>query len=204
MSIAYLAITFRLENILKELPRRRRILVDPGTPLYPVFRLERNPRGLPLRGETSRKIRTRILEIATRYRSPLVQIDYDARSSERADYLMFLRTLRDSLPPGTRVSMTALASWCLFDRWLADAPVDEIVPMAFRMGADGPRVRQRLNGGGDFLNHCRGAMGIITDEAIRVPPGRRVYIFSARRWNDARIKKAQQILRTRRRKDYRP
>ncbi len=84
--------------------------------------------------------------------------------------------------------MTALASWCETETWLADAPVDEIVPMLFRMGRGGDRLRGKLAAGGDFNDpRCRTAVGISTDTPVVVPPGRRVYVFNPRSWDAAAI-----------------
>ena len=67
-----------------------------------------------------------------------IQIDFDARSSEREFYRTLLRSLAQhtSLP----VSVTALASWCAGDRWLQDEPVVEVVPDVF------PDGRRRVAG----------------------------------------------------------
>jgi len=81
--------------------------------------------------------------------------------------------------------MTALASWCNTERWLASAPVDEIVPMLFRMGPTGENLKRRLAEGGDFAaRNCRNGIGVATDTPPdRLPSGRRVYIFSPRPWS---------------------
>ena len=48
-----------------------------------------------------------------------------------------LAEIRRALPLHTRLSMTALASWCDTESCLDDAPVDETVPMLIRMGRGG-------------------------------------------------------------------
>lgn len=117
-----------------------------------------------------------------------VQLDMEVRRSQRGALLDVLRGVRDGLRPGTRLSMTALASWCDGETWLAEAPVDEIVPMLFRMGRDGPRLRARLAAGEDFrLPACRTAVGVSLDAPTVVPPGRRVYLFNPRSWDDASL-----------------
>lgn len=117
-----------------------------------------------------------------------VQVDMEVRTSQRGALLDVLRGMRARLMPGTTLSMTALASWCDTESWLDQAPVDEIVPMLFRMGPGGLRLRARLAAGGDF-NHrrCRDAVGIATDTPAVVPPGRRRYIFHPRSWDAAAI-----------------
>lgn len=119
-------------------------------------------------------------------RATAVQIDFDARVSERAEYRKLLERLRARLPPGSTLGITALASWCLGDPWIRDLPVDEAVPMLFRMGPDGAEVRRYLERGGEFhVPLCRRSVGLSLDEPVlRVPGGlQRVYMFSPRRWD---------------------
>ena len=52
-----------------------------------------------------------------------VQIDFEVRASERQVLLDVLHDVRQGLPPGTFLSMTALASWCDTETWLDAAPV---------------------------------------------------------------------------------
>jgi hypothetical protein len=122
-----------------------------------------------------------------------VQLDFEVRASERAILLDVLADLRRALPRGTLLSMTALASWCDGEDWLSQAPADEIVPMLFRMGADGESLRNRLAAGGDFRDpRCRAALGVATDTpVVRAPPGRRVYLFSPRSWTAADFEAAR-------------
>jgi hypothetical protein len=98
-----------------------------------------------------------------------------------------LGDVRAGLPRGTLLSMTALASWCETEDWLAAAPVDEIVPMLFRMGPEGESVRAKLAAGRDFANpRCRTAVAISADTLLlRLPVGRRIYLFSPRSWTAA-------------------
>ena len=119
------------------------------------------------------------------------QGDMEVRQSQRRALLDVLDGMRAGLAPGTRLSMTALASWCDGEGWLTDAPVDEIVPMLFRMGRDGFRLRARLAAGGDFrLPPCRGAVGVSLDAPVTVPPGRVVYVFNPRSWDEASLSAA--------------
>ena len=113
-----------------------------------------------------------------------VQVDMEVRQSQRPALLDVLSGLRAALPPGTHLSMTALASWCETERWLAGAPVDEIVPMLFRMGRSGSRLRDKLAAGRDFAEpRCRTAVGVSLDAPAMVPSNRRVYIFNPKPWD---------------------
>jgi hypothetical protein len=125
-----------------------------------------------------------------------VQIDFEVRASERRVLLDLLGDVRRGLPSGTALSMTAIASWCDTEGWLEDAPVDEIVPMLFRMTEGGEALRKRLAAGGDFRNpRCRAALGVATDSPIgRAPPGRRVYLFNPRSWTAADFERARRAV----------
>jgi hypothetical protein len=112
-----------------------------------------------------------------------LQIDYDARASERPFYRALLTELRKStdLPIG----VTALASWCDGDSWLAGEPISEAVPMFFRMGRNeskGMPVRTAV---------CRSSIGLSTDERWpeRRPDGlrnpSRIYVFNPQVWTEA-------------------
>jgi len=95
--------------------------------------------------------------------------------------------VRAALPDSIGLSMTALASWCFGDRWLGRLPVDEVVPMLFRMGRDDRKIRGLLSSHGDVeCEACAKAVGLSTDEAPwRPPSARRLYLFCPERWNEA-------------------
>ncbi|MEG3178701.1 hypothetical protein U1872_20910 [Sphingomonas sp. RB3P16] len=133
---------------------------------------------------------------ATATPAPRVQLDFEVRKSERQILLQALTDLRRALPPKTELSITALASWCMDDDWLQSAPVDEIVPMLFRMQKDGPAIIKTLADGGDFRNpRCRAAVAISSDSPIaRAQPGRRVYLFNPRSWTQQSFRRAQHVV----------
>lgn len=145
--------------------------------------------GTPLRWTPGLRRRTSaaVLHYATRIPAPIVQVDFEVRASQRQVLLDVLGDIRHALPPKIRLSMTALASWCDGEDWLDAAPVDEIVPMLFRMGRGDAILLDRLAKGGDFRHpRCRTALGIATDTPVRrAPPGRRVYLFDPRSWTRA-------------------
>jgi hypothetical protein len=115
-----------------------------------------------------------------------------AKLSEREFYRAVLGDLRRMLPDTIRLSITALASWCLADNWLAGLPIDEAVPMLFRLGADRQHVLRHLQAGGDV--RCTAgpySVGLATDEPVpRVWSGRRLYVFSPRAWSPASVSMA--------------
>jgi len=161
--------------------------------LIPVIRIEVDKFSPPTLALSQR---TRVVEeIAAMGRAstvPAVQVDFDAKTSERAFYRAVLRDLRQELPATIHISITALASWCLADNWLDGLPIDEAVPMLFRMGADRQRVLLHLQTGGDVrCMPTQQSLGMATDEPLsRMPSGRRVYVFSPRAWSLASVRTA--------------
>jgi len=121
-----------------------------------------------------------------------IQIDFDATRSQRAFYRDLLTDLRGRIPNSMPLSITALASWCIYDDWIAELPVDEAVPMLFRMGRDSGAIAAYLQRDGDFASALsRSSVGISIDEpAIAVPAGRRIYIFSPHAWTREEAAKA--------------
>jgi hypothetical protein len=129
---------------------------------------------------------TAVLSLLSNPRFTEAQIDFEVPASRRQVLLDLLTGVRAGLPPGRHLSMTALASWCDTETWIDAAPVDEIVPMLFRMGAAGEPLKRRLATGGDFhQRRCRTAIGVATDTPLEhVPAGRRVWVFNPRSWTD--------------------
>jgi hypothetical protein len=183
--VAFHAATFQLSGETVEPYRRRQPLVlPPGTYRMAVMRIEVARGTVP--GEAQRVRLVRLITEQVRQQAPdAMQVDYDARASERPFYRALLQELRAALPAPTRLSMTALASWCLDDGWLDGLPVDEVVPMVFRMGADAAQVRAELAKRGDFDGRrCRESVGFVVDEPqLSLPPGRRTYWFNPRSWS---------------------
>ena len=116
-----------------------------------------------------------------------MQIDFDAPVSARAFYRRLIEEVRKRLGPDVFLSITALASWCDAGSWMTDLPVDEIVPLVFRMGQAGESIQARLSRGEKFgWEGCRSSIGI-EGGGWRPPiaPGQRVYVFpDYRGWGD--------------------
>lgn len=112
-----------------------------------------------------------------------LQIDFEVPASKRSILLDLLRDVRAALPAKIRLSMTALTSWCLGETWMQAAPVDEVVPMLFRMGRDGREIDARFSGGKELQPYCRSSIAVSTDApAPPAPLARRVYLFNPRSW----------------------
>jgi Protein of unknown function (DUF3142) len=141
-----------------------------------------------------------------------IQIDFDAPSSAQPFYTALLQDVRGKLPPSLSLSITALASWCIGDPWLAQLPpgtIDEAVPMLFRMGPDAANVAKFLHSGDDFpVAACRGSRGLSTDETLSndlLTAGsafptfdtreKRVYVFAPRSWTPSAVETVLQELK---------
>jgi hypothetical protein len=121
-----------------------------------------------------------------------LQIDFDAARSERAFYRALLFDIRRAID--ARLTITALASWCIGDRWIRDLPIDDAIPMLFRMGSDARAIRARLARGEDFAEpRCRASIGVALEEPLPVPRARRVWVFHSKPWTEAAWKDAEQF-----------
>jgi len=189
VAVAFLAQTLILRGDEVEFrPRRQPLKVSPATKLIAVTRIESSKttgdRAF-LSGSQKEQLITLISKTLELKNVVAIQVDFDAAVSERDFYRELLEGLRQKLPDHVPLSMTALASFCLGDRWLEDLPVDEAVPMIFRMGADDQSIKRYLANGNDFAEPlCRKSYGIATDEPLtaKIDQARRVYVFNTRAW----------------------
>ena len=196
-AVAFLAQTLVLkgDDVIFN-PRHQPLDVSPQTKLIAVTRIESQKQtGQPvaLNEAQNQKAISLILRTRELRNVSAIQIDFDAASSEREFYRALLRDLRAKLPDHMPLSMTALASFCVGDRWLDDLPVDEAVPMIFRMGADDRTIKSFLASGEDFREPlCQRSYGISVDEPleIKLKPERRVYIFNDHSWTEGDIEQA--------------
>src|SRR6202007_1696684 len=134
-AVAFLASSVELlPDSTRIYPRRQPLFLPPGIPLVAVVRIySHSDKPAALDPEQVSETLQTLLK-ATRERAVVaLQIDYDARVSERAFYSQLLTELRRKLGPTYPISITALASWCIGDRWIRDLPVNEAVPMLFSM-----------------------------------------------------------------------
>jgi uncharacterized protein DUF3142 len=184
--VAFLAATVRLgPEGMSYRPRMQALQVARETRLVAVVRIE-TAAGAALDHETATRVAG---EIARAGRLPgvvAVQVDFDATASERAFYRDLLVELRQQLPASMPISITALASWCIGDRWMTGLPIDEAVPMLFRMGVGQAEVTSWMRSGHDFREAaCRTSLGISLDERWpKLPGGRRLYAFSPSPWTE--------------------
>ena len=172
-AVAYLAATVTLQpdGSPRFQSRHQPLLTPPETTRIAVIRIESPPRYI---FPDPSVLAVEIAQLAASHRAAALQIDFDARVSERAFYKFLLAKLRQNtnLPIG----ITALASWCEGDRWLDDLPISEAVPMFFRMG------RNESRGMPVVSPVCRTSIGLSTDEPWPAPRAVRTYVFNPRSW----------------------
>lgn len=191
VAVAFLAQTVVLDEAeVRVVPRRQPLKVRPATPLIAVTRIESNPRSaIELQAAQVTRLAARIAATAAHVSG--IQIDFDARASERRFYGALLREVRSALGARTPMTITALASWCQSDDWLEGLPIDGAVPMLFRMeaGNRGPHAEPLLTAAA-----CRGAVGTSLDEPLAFSRrGRRVYVFNPGRWTEETVTRARTL-----------
>ncbi len=205
VGVAYLARTLLLgDSRITTLPRHQPLEVPEGMAVMAVVRIQTEPgfRDSPaLRQQTA----AALAEVSRQPGLRALQVDFDATRSERVFYAGVLRSLRPQMPPAMPLSITALASWCMADPtsgpqqdWLAGLPIDEAVPMFFRLGGHAKPyddktwipIRQPL---------CRGSLGLSTDESWpALHPAGRVYLFAPQPWSLPQLAAAAAIARVKR------
>jgi len=204
IGVAFLAQTLTLKaDEVTFNPRHQSLDVPPDTKMMAVTRIESQKvtgQKPALSAAQRQKLVKLVLQTLKLDRVTAIQIDFDALVSERDFYRALLQDLRTQLPNNVPLSITALASFCVGDRWLNDLPVDEAVPMIFRMGADDRSIKNLLANGNDFGEPlCRRSYGIAVDEPlpIKFEKSRRVYIFNNRAWTREDFESVQQSMQVR-------
>jgi hypothetical protein len=184
--VAFLAQTIRLhEDQLEIRPRLQSLNLPDGTKVVAVVRVETDAVKRPSLSTAQREQLAQAIAGMTRLPNvSSIQIDFDATKSERAFYRDVIVDVRRRLPGDISLSITALASWCNYDDWISDLPIDEAVPMLFRMAGDGKQIARGLAVGDDFIaSPCRLSYGISTDEPRSgLASARRLYVFNPDPW----------------------
>jgi hypothetical protein len=183
VGVAFLADRVFLDSDLRALPRRQRIRVPEDVWAEAVVRIEA---GRTFKDSDSLRERTTsiLLQAAALPHVRSLQVDFDATRSQQPFYANVLRRVHERLPDGMGLSMTALVSWCSVQGgWMNGLPVDEAVPMYFRLGKHTGwwTVREPL---------CRRSLGVATDEPWMAPDfvdGKRVYIFAPLPWTEDQV-----------------
>jgi hypothetical protein len=191
--VAFLARSIRLHGgEVTVRPRLQSLELPSGTIVIAVARVETDSVDKSELSTSQReKLSEAIAAMATLPGVSNIQIDFDATQSERQFYRELIIDVRDRLPDNVGLSITALASWCNYDNWFSDLPIDEAVPMLFRMAGDGKQIANRLSAGNDFIvPQCRNSYGISLDEPhSNLLSNRRLFVFNPDAWTESSVRK---------------
>ncbi len=186
VGVAFLAKTIYLcgDQVITH-PRLQPLEIPSGTAVIAVTRIESDRLQPPsLSTSQIKQAAAEISKLALLPNVSGIQIDFDARYSERIFYRQLISDLRQNIPNSSFLSITALASWCKGDNWLADLPVDEAVPMLFRMGVDRNQILSYLAAGERLAIKCQTSAGISLDEHLEdLPNVSRLYVFNPKPWS---------------------
>lgn len=172
-------------------PRMRQPLLPPGTLVTPVLHVEVSTVNPPQHLERRAPLILQALrEAAAASTSGWVQLDMEAKPSQREFYRALVRDARAMLPPQIRLSVTALGWWCRSPAWLDNLAADEVVPMFFRMGRDSAALRAIVGQSPQTLHaSCRsGSAGFSPQEAFAPAVTQRyqkIYWFDRHAWRRA-------------------
>jgi hypothetical protein len=197
VGVAFLAATVRLgPQGVTYRPRMQPLQVAQETSLVAVVRIE-TAAGATLDSETTRRVAGEIARVGRLHGVVALQVDFDATTSERAFYRKLLMELRQQLPPSMPISITALTSWCIGDAWMSGLPIDEAIPMLFRMGVGQAEVTNWMRSGHEFREAaCRTSLGVSLDEPWpELPARRRTYAFSPSPWTERSLQKLLREMR---------
>lgn len=182
-AVAYLDQTITIGLLVDAQPRRNLLALPASTTRISVVRIETAPNAVLNDWNRKQAVRA-ILHSASQPGVAAFQIDFDATRSQRSFYRGLLVDLRGQMPASLPLSITALASWCSYDDWIRNLPIDEAVPMFFRMEPDRRRAQPALD---DFRIReplCRSSVGLSTTESWPSDlTGKRIYVFADNGWN---------------------
>ncbi|HEY6119462.1 MAG TPA: hypothetical protein VIV66_05850 [Pyrinomonadaceae bacterium] len=187
IGVAFLAKTITLESDrVSSRPRLQPLTFPAGTVITAVVRIESDRSHAPTLSNLQLLATAKhVSDLARLPNVSAVQIDFDATLSERDFYRALILKVREQLPKTTQLSITALASWCQGDDWLSPLPIDEAVPMLFRMGIERRQILSQLESGSLFRSRrCQSSAGVSTDERFSFNiQGKRLYIFNPQPWS---------------------
>jgi hypothetical protein len=209
IGVAYLgmSLSFEGQNDVSAAPRRVPVRIAPETYQMLVIRFDyrEDARSPVAFSQKQRQLAVKMVaEMAALAKPRALQIDFDAPRSARPFYRQVLSDVRERIGPDVFLSMTALVSWCDSSQsWMAGLPVDEVVPMVFRMGQAAQSVVTMLTRGGQFpFPACRESVGVemfrgqVPEDALRPRKGQRGYFFlDFDKWSANYIANAGEVFR---------
>lgn len=191
--------TLLLDAGVVAVPRHHAVVLPEGTTQIAVVRIETGQRFGRFSGSSAvrRDAVTQLLAVARQPGIAALQIDFDARRSERAFYRALLEDLRRQMPANLPLTITALVSWCSEDDWIATLPIDDATPMFFRMEPGRARLARTSTISTSLPEPlCGSSAGVSTREPWPTSlDGRRIFVFPDRGWrNDLQLLTAPEHL----------
>ena len=168
--------------------RQQPLRIPDNSKTMAVVRIEHRIENKDL-SDSDRKIITKfIIESCTQLeKNSSCQIDFDATKSQLDFYKKLLIDVRHALPKKMKLSITSLLSWCTTkNAWFDNSPVDEVVPMFFRLGTDSNEYWSKIKNNKLELNPaCKKSIGISTDENLpkKYLKNKTIYIFNNEYWS---------------------
>ena len=194
-AIAYLDQTLTIDLTVHRQPRRNPINFPSGAKRIPVVRIEAS-RYAMFDDAARKEAADAILLSAAEPGIVALQVDFDATLSQRQFYRALLADLRLRMPIRLPLSITALTSWCSWDTWIRDLPIDDAVPMFFRMEPDRRRAPSNLS---DFRIReplCQASAGVSTTEPWPSSlDHKRIYVFPDKGWGGESFAEIERRLR---------
>ena len=189
---AYLSGTVtKTNNNLEYYSRRQPLRIPDNRQTISVIRIEDKSDNHKFTDEDLIDISDYVVKLCIERKSNIsCQIDFDATESQIDFYKKLVVSVREQLPKDIKLSVTALVSWCTIDNpWFVDLPLDEVVPMFFRLGKDENLYWQKIKDGSLKINSvCQKSVGIATDEPVPNKvylENKPIYIFNNVYWSPA-------------------
>ena len=189
VTFAYLSGTVTKTNDgLVYYPRRQPLRIPDNNKTISVVRIEDKSDKYGFNDEDQKEMSDFIVESCQEKKSNIsCQIDFDATKSQIDFYKKLVVEVREKLSKDINLSLTSLVSWCTISSpWFEELPIDEIVPMFFRLGKDDNLYWRKIKNG-DLKLHpiCQKAVGVATDEFLPNKiylENKPIYIFNNKYW----------------------
>jgi hypothetical protein len=177
------------------MPRTQPLILPMGVRVLPVLHVEAGPDAPDVLSDAQRDA---LVDAFARHAADaaagagMIQLDFEAPRRQRASYQALVAAIRAALPASVKLSVTALGHWCTQGAWLDRLPVDEVVPMLYRMGPQSSRWRERwLHDDPALAARCRGpALGFATNDpppAALLARTLRPYWFDESAWSNPSV-----------------
>jgi len=196
VSVAPLVATISVDkNGVRVQPRRNVLTLAQNAHIIPVIRLEIDPKTQVSDGHLDALIHN-IQSLVYSCKTDIVQLDFDAAKSQRPLYEKLLIQLKAS-SPHVKVSITALASWCVGDTWIDKLPITHAVPMLYNLGENADDFKKYFTDNRGWQSKkCHGHIGFEQNDIFTKPPrGWHAYVFNKNAWTEKDYKSVQEKLR---------